>query len=96
MAYSGILCSPWYSVPSSTFGLPDASAEAPEGCRIVGLHFLHRHGARYPTSSKEGPEKFKDQLDELAKQGKKWKAKGSLEFLNTWYSTLIGLGKRPN
>ncbi|KAG8901417.1 hypothetical protein FRC01_009854 [Tulasnella sp. 417] len=76
--------SPWYSVPSSTFGLPDTSAEAPEGCRVVGLHFLHRHGARYPTSSKEGPEKFKDQLEEMAKQGKKWKAKGSLEFLNTW------------
>ncbi|KAG8911528.1 hypothetical protein FRC00_006334 [Tulasnella sp. 408] len=76
--------SPWYSNPSSTFGLPDTSAEAPEGCRIVGLHFLHRHGARYPTSSKEGPEKFKDQLEELANQGKKWKAKGSLEFLNTW------------
>ncbi|KAG9021400.1 hypothetical protein FS837_007301, partial [Tulasnella sp. UAMH 9824] len=76
--------SPWYSVPSSTFGLPDTSAEAPEGCRIVGLHFLHRHGARYPTSSPGGPERFKDQLAELAKKGKKWKAKGSLEFLNTW------------
>ncbi|KAG8978216.1 hypothetical protein FRB90_008550, partial [Tulasnella sp. 427] len=75
--------SPWYSVPSATFGLPDTSAEAPEQCRIIGLHFLHRHGARYPTSSKEGPEKFKDKLEKLAKEGKKWKAKGSLEFLNT-------------
>ncbi|KIO21315.1 hypothetical protein M407DRAFT_218939 [Tulasnella calospora MUT 4182] len=74
--------SPWYSVPSSAFGLPDTSAEAPEGCRVVGLHFLHRHGARYPSEG--GPEKFKDQLEGMAKQGKKWKAKGSLEFLNTW------------
>lgn len=39
--------SPWYSVPS--FGLDDATAEAPDTCRVTALHFLHRHGARYPT-----------------------------------------------
>lgn len=38
--------SPWYSVPSAEFGLPDASVDAPEKCSITGVHFLHRHGAR--------------------------------------------------
>lgn len=40
--------SPWYSVPRGTFGL-DSGPEAPAGCAVTGLHFLHRHGARYPT-----------------------------------------------
>ena len=41
--------SPWYSVDKGTFGL-DSGPEIPETCRITGLHFLHRHGARYPTA----------------------------------------------
>ena len=41
--------SPWYSVGKGTFGL-DSTPEAPEGCSVTGLHLLHRHGARYPTS----------------------------------------------
>lgn len=40
--------SPWYSVDRTAFGL-DSGPETPETCRITGLHFLHRHGARYPT-----------------------------------------------
>ena len=40
--------SPWFSVGKGTFGL-DSSPEAPESCHVTGLHFLHRHGARYPT-----------------------------------------------
>ena len=40
--------SPWFSVEKGSFGL-DSSPEAPEGCRVTGLHLLHRHGARYPT-----------------------------------------------
>jgi hypothetical protein len=40
--------SPWYSVGQGRFGV-DSSPEVPETCRITGLHFLHRHGARYPT-----------------------------------------------
>ena len=39
---------PWYSVGKRAFGL-DSELEAPEGCRIIGLHLLQRHGARYPT-----------------------------------------------
>jgi hypothetical protein len=41
--------SPWYSVGQGVFGV-DSSPEVPETCRVTGLHFLHRHGARYPTS----------------------------------------------
>jgi hypothetical protein len=50
--------SPWYSVPSKRFGLEHASAHAPEGCQITGLHLLHRHGARYPTNHSKFIESF--------------------------------------
>jgi hypothetical protein len=39
--------SPWYTVPSSEFGLDGATPAAPDQCRVTGLHVLHRHGARY-------------------------------------------------
>ena len=41
--------SPWYSVGRGRFGLNSTPAP-PKTCRITGLHFLHRHGARYPTA----------------------------------------------
>lgn len=44
--------SPWYSVPSH--GLDEAESVEPRGCKIVGMHWLQRHGARYPTSDFEG------------------------------------------
>ena len=44
--------SPWYSNPKGTFGV-DSGPEPPETCRVTGLHFVHRHGARYPTGSSE-------------------------------------------
>jgi hypothetical protein len=44
--------SPWYSVGSH--GLDEAEAVEPRGCRVVGMHWLQRHGARYPTSDFEG------------------------------------------
>jgi len=40
--------SPWFSIERGGFGL-DSSVRAPDNCRVTGLHFLHRHGARYPT-----------------------------------------------
>lgn len=40
--------SPWYSIEKGKFGV-DSGPEAPDTCRVTGLHFLHRHGARYPT-----------------------------------------------
>ncbi|KAF8607458.1 phytase [Ceratobasidium sp. AG-I] len=74
--------SPWYSVPSAEFGLPDAGVEAPEKCSITGVHFLHRHGARYPT--------YDPQLGEPVSLGNKLaalgkiNATGDLEFINDW------------
>lgn len=41
--------SPWYSIEKGGFGV-DSTPETPDTCRITGLHFLHRHGARYPTA----------------------------------------------
>ncbi|EIN13824.1 phosphoglycerate mutase-like protein [Punctularia strigosozonata HHB-11173 SS5] len=74
--------SPWYSVPKDAFGL-DSSPEAPETCRITGLHFLHRHGARYPTgyASYGGPANFSSRLHATASG---WNTSGELEFLNDW------------
>jgi hypothetical protein len=40
--------SPWYSIERGRFGL-DSSPNTPDTCQITGLHFLHRHGARYPA-----------------------------------------------
>lgn len=44
--------SPWYSNPVGTFGV-ETGPEPPDGCSVTGLHFLHRHGARYPTRDSE-------------------------------------------
>jgi hypothetical protein len=41
--------SPWYSVEKGRFGLHSGPG-VPDTCRVTGLHFLHRHGARYPTA----------------------------------------------
>ena len=40
---------PWFSVGRNRFGVNSTPAP-PKTCRITGLHFLHRHGARYPTA----------------------------------------------
>ncbi|KAF9480866.1 phosphoglycerate mutase-like protein [Pholiota conissans] len=74
--------SPWFSVPRGRFGL-DSSAETPDTCRVTGLHFLHRHGARYPTAwaSYGGPAKFGTKLH---KAPETWNASGALDFLNEW------------
>jgi len=44
--------SPWYSNPVGTFGV-ETGSEIPDGCSVTGLHLLHRHGARYPTTDRE-------------------------------------------
>ena len=41
--------SPWYSVGRDAFGV-DSTPGTPDTCVVTGLHFLHRHGARYPTA----------------------------------------------
>ena len=74
--------SPFYSVPADTFGLPDTSALIPDGCELTQLHLLHRHGARYPTSS-DPPASFARVLQSKA-NNTGFTASGPLSFLNTW------------
>ena len=78
--------SPWYSVDQGAFGV-SGGPETPRGCTVEGVHILHRHGARYPTeyTAFASPSGFAAKLHK-ANQGKKSKvkAKGDLEFLNTW------------
>ncbi|KDQ12413.1 hypothetical protein BOTBODRAFT_634205 [Botryobasidium botryosum FD-172 SS1] len=82
--------SPWYSVPSQNFGL-DTTPNPPEGCKVTGLHFLHRHGARYPTSDKhDGPAILAGRLHNATVEGRPWTATGALEFLNDWTFKLGG------
>ncbi|CAE6530133.1 unnamed protein product [Rhizoctonia solani] len=78
--------SPWYTVPSSEFGLDGASPAAPDQCRVTGLHVLHRHGARYPTewASYAGPATVEKKL----RASGNFTAKGELEFLNDWKYSL--------
>ncbi|KAF8688406.1 Phosphoglycerate mutase-like protein, partial [Rhizoctonia solani] len=78
--------SPWYTVPSSEFGLDGASPAAPDQCRVTGLHVLHRHGARYPTewSNYAGPATVEGKL----RASGNFSAKGELEFLNDWKYSL--------
>ena len=74
--------SPWFSVERGSFGV-DSGPEAPETCRVTGLHLLHRHGARYPTgwASYGGPANFSGRLHNAAAG---WNASGELEFMNDW------------
>lgn len=74
--------SPFYSVPADTFGLPEASSLIPEGCEVTQLHLLHRHGARYPTSS-DPPADFANLLQSKA-NSTGFTASGPMAFLNTW------------
>ncbi|TFK36825.1 histidine phosphatase superfamily [Crucibulum laeve] len=71
---------PFQSVES--FGLPNTSPIIPNGCEIVQVHLLHRHGARYPTSDAVAPA-FAATLHTAA-TGAGFTASGSLKFLNTW------------
>ena len=73
---------PWYSVPSSTYGLPNASPQVPDQCSIVQVHLLYRHGARYPTTG-AAPSAFATKLHN-ATADDPWSSWGELDFLNTW------------
>ncbi|KAF9265875.1 phosphoglycerate mutase-like protein [Marasmius fiardii PR-910] len=74
--------SPWYSIKKGLFGV-DSGPEIPDTCRVTGLHFLHRHGARYPTAwaSYGGPSGLANRLNQAASN---WTASGDLNFLNEW------------
>lgn len=54
----------------------------PDQCSIKQLHFVQRHGSRYPDSSFDFPEKLKE-----AKGNGTFKAEGNLTFLNDWKYT---------
>jgi len=59
----------------------------PKGCTVEGVHTLHRHGARYLTENTAfaSPSGFAAKLHKANQEEKaKVKAKGDLEFLNTW------------
>ncbi|KAH8193852.1 hypothetical protein TruAng_011986 [Truncatella angustata] len=73
--------SPWYSLHSADYGLPDASPQLPDGCDIVQVHLLYRHGARYPTSG-AAPATFAAKLHNATKTG--FTVNGTLEFLSGW------------
>ncbi|KXN93292.1 3-phytase B, partial [Leucoagaricus sp. SymC.cos] len=77
--------SPWYSIGRGGFGL-DSGVEAPETCRVTGLHFLHRHGARYPTEWTRygGPSKLANKLHSTTQD---WTGSGKLAFLNDCRTT---------
>ena len=73
--------SPWYSLSSADYGLPDASPLAPEGCTITQVHLLYRHGARYPTSG-AAPAQFASKLVNATEKG--FEVTGDLTFLSNW------------
>ncbi|KAI8631619.1 phosphoglycerate mutase-like protein [Xylariaceae sp. FL1651] len=73
--------SPWYSLSSADYGLPDASPLAPEGCSITQVHLLYRHGARYPTTN-AAPAQFAQKLANATKEG--FEVNGDLTFLADW------------
>ncbi len=74
--------SPWYSVSSADYGLPNASPLIPDGCTINQMHLLYRHGARYPTSG-AAPATFASKLANATK-GAGFQVAGELAFLSNW------------
>ncbi|PSR75750.1 histidine phosphatase superfamily [Coniella lustricola] len=74
--------SPWYSVPSTDYGLPESTSPLiPSGCDITQLHLLYRHGARYPTSG-AAPASFAAKVANATTTG--FNATGDLTFLADW------------
>ena len=74
--------SPWYSVSSADYGLPDTSPLIPDGCTINQVHLLYRHGARYPTTG-SAPSTFASKLANATK-GTGFSTSGELAFLSNW------------
>jgi hypothetical protein len=74
--------SPWYSVSSADYGLPNASPLIPAGCNIVQMHLLYRHGARYPTTG-AAPSTFAQKILNATIAGG-FNVTGELDFLADW------------
>ncbi|KAI0169322.1 phosphoglycerate mutase-like protein [Hypoxylon sp. FL1284] len=79
--------SPWYSLSSADYGLPNTSPLAPDGCSVTQVHLLYRHGARYPTSG-AAPAEFADKIKNATKDG--LEVGGDLTFLSDWTYKLGG------
>ena len=70
-----------YFPADDLFPETNAHQSLPEHCQIEQVHILHRHGARYESSSSPG--EFGHKINNKTK-AKKLKAKGDLAFLNHW------------
>lgn len=75
--------SPWRPISSSNYGLPKASHVTPDGCQVVQVHLLYRHGARYPVRSSSLGD-FGEKIREAASSPEGFEANGNLEFLRKW------------
>lgn len=76
--------------PSPGFGVDEYGM--PDGAELVQLQMLSRHGSRYPTLDSDVT-----RLGDKIRDGK-FKAKGALEFLNSWkyelgYEILVPKGE---
>jgi len=75
--------SPSRPISSITYGLPQASHVTPDGCQVVQVHLLLRHGARYPGRSSSLND-FVEKIREATSSPEGFEANGSLEFLRKW------------
>ncbi|EPQ30302.1 uncharacterized protein PFL1_02418 [Pseudozyma flocculosa PF-1] len=75
--------SPYFSTPLFA-SFQEKAAVLPETCTVSQVHLLHRHGARYPTSSTtEGAPLFGATIANASKADA-FNATGPLSFLNDW------------
>ena len=74
-----------YFPADDLFPETNAHQSLPEHCQIEQVHILHRHGARYESSSSPG--EFGHKINNKTK-AKKLKAKGDLAFLNHWNNSM--------
>ncbi|WFD30994.1 hypothetical protein MSPP1_002022 [Malassezia sp. CBS 17886] len=77
-----------YHVADDLFPETHGKESVPERCELQQVHILHRHGARFPTSSAvEGAPLFGQVIANASKAGK-LNATGELAFLNQWNYSL--------
>lgn len=73
-----------YHVADDLFPETNAYRTMPDQCEIKQVHILHRHGARYPTSSShEATSVFGAAVSNATKAGT-LDATGDMAFLNSW------------
>ncbi|KEI38226.1 uncharacterized protein L969DRAFT_51010 [Mixia osmundae IAM 14324] len=75
--------SPYQSIDSAVYGLPNASSKVPGSCYLQQVHVLFRHGSRAPTGGAP-PAAFAALLANATVNGTGFTATGPLAFLNTW------------